>query len=452
MLEYLIKDEIVDASDRLAVGVSGGADSMVLLWALIDKQKQTGFYFEVININHHIRGTESDADSMFVEEFCKKRKIPYKIVDVDVLKLKKDEKMSVEEAARLARFDAFRKVMKQEKLNKLFLAHHKNDQAETILMNILRGSGIGGGAGIKNTNEIVRPLLNYKKEEILKIAKEHGIDFVEDSTNKDNVHSRNFLRNVILPQIEQVYPSAVDAICAFGERCAEMNEFIVSLVSDEFIESTDGAVLVKEPVSGFNKMLVREYFKKAFETLGVFADIESKHYLLCYELFSAEVNKEVSLPHDVVARRTYGGIKITKRKDLEFNLNEYEFIKNGTIQFGTDYVIKTEVVKGHSVEYEDGVLFVDLTKVSTNAVWRTRRLGDKFAKFGTGSKKLNDYFTNQKVEVEVRDTIPLLVTGEQVLVVLGDDISENVKIDASTDEIVKITFEKIWFHWQNIEI
>ena len=156
----------------------------------------------------------------------------------------------------------------------------------------------------------------------------------------------------------------------------------------------------------------------------------------------AEVNKELSLPHETIARRVYEGIKFFKKKETYQNTNEYEFLKNGEISFGNEYVIKTQIVKSDEVEYRDGVLYLDAAKVSTNAVWRTRRLGDKFSKFGTGSKKLNDYFTNQKIEVEFRDRIPLLVTGEQVLVVIGDDISENVKIDADTDEIVKITFEK----------
>lgn len=442
MLEYLINDEMVCEADRIAVGVSGGADSMVLLWALIDKQKQIPFYFEVVNVNHHLRGEEGDGDSKFVEEFCKKRKIDYKVVDVDVLKLKKDEKMSVEEAARAARFDAFKKVMKSDKLNKLFLAHHKNDQAETILMHILRGSGVSGAAGIKNSNNTFRPLLNLKKSEILKIAKDHGVTYVEDSTNADSAYSRNYLRNVVLPQIEKVYPSAVDAICAFGEKCADIQDFVISQINEDLIVEKDDAVLVKEAAFDENKMLVREYIKKAFDSLGVFADVEAKHYALCAELVEAEVNKELSLPHETIARRVYEGIKFFKKKETYQNTNEYEFLKDGEISFGNEYVIKTQIVKSDEVEYSDGVLYLDAAKVSTNAVWRTRRLGDKFSKFGTGSKKLNDYFTNQKIEVEFRDRIPLLATGEQVLVVIGDDISENVKIDADTDEIVKITFEK----------
>lgn len=454
MLEYLIDDNIVDKNDRIAVGVSGGADSMILLWALMDKQKEKGFYFEVININHHIRGAEGDRDSIFVEEFCKGHKIDYKIIDIDVLKLKKDEKKSLEEAARIARYDAFRKVMKTDKLNKLFLAHHKNDQAETVLMHIFRGSGISGAVGIKNDMTIFRPLLNLKKTEILKLTKEHGIEYVEDSTNADSNYTRNYLRNVVIPDIEKVYPSVVDAVCSFSKRCEEVQDFILSKIDNALIEEQEGCVLIGDNVIKEHKVLVREYIKKAFEKLGVFSDIETKHYNLVYELFFAEVNKEISLPHEIVAKRTYSGVKLFVKTKETDNFETFEFVKNGEIVFGGKFKIKTELVAMDQVVYGEGALFVDVNKVSNNAVWRTRRLGDKFSKFGTGSKKFNDYLTNKKIDSDARDSIPLLAVEDNILVVLGDDISEYVKIDSSTDDVVKITFEKLWFHfhWQNIKL
>lgn len=440
MFEYLIDDKFVSKNDRLAVGVSGGADSMLLLWGLIDKQKQVGFYLEVINVNHHLRGKDSDNDSLFVENFCKKRKVPCKVIDVDVKKLKNDQKYTLEESARLARYDAFKKVMKEDKLNKLFLAHHKNDQAETILMHILRGSGIAGAVGIKNTDTIFRPLLNYSKQEILELAKQHGVEFVQDESNADNDYSRNFIRNVILPQIETVYPGAVNNIVAFGKRCEEIQNYILSLVDDGLIEIKKNEVVLNQSVFEKEKFIAREYLKKAFEALGVFSDIEAKHITMIFELAKAEVNKEVSLPHQLVAKKTYVGVKILKQSKQKLEDLEFEFIKNGEIVFGDYCKIITKVVSPDEVVYGEG-LFVDASKVSTTAVWRTRRLGDKFSKIGTGSKKLNDYFTNNKVDFELRDKLPILAVGESVLVICGDDVSENVKIDANTDEIVKITFE-----------
>ena len=219
MLEYLIEDKFVNSSDNIAIGVSGGVDSMVLLWALLDKQKQVGFNLHVINVNHHLRGEEGDNDTKFVEDFCIKKNIPHTIVHVDVKLLKKENKLTIEESARIARYDAFSKIMKKEKLNKLFLAHHKNDQVETILMHIFRGAGLAGACGIRDNEKIIRPLLSYSKDELLKIATEHGVKFVVDSTNEDNKYARNYVRNVVLKMIEQVYPNALNSIFDFGEKC-----------------------------------------------------------------------------------------------------------------------------------------------------------------------------------------------------------------------------------------
>lgn len=442
MIEYLIEDSFVKKDDRIAVGVSGGADSMLLLWALLDKQKQVGFYLEVVNINHKIRGEASDRDSLFVEDFCKKRKTPHKIIEIDVKSLKNDKKLTLEESARLARYDAFYSVMEQDKLNKLFLAHHKNDQAETILMHIFRGAGIGGAVGIKNTDKIIRPLLNLSKDQILTLAKEHGIDYVQDESNLDNGFSRNYIRNVVLPQIEKVYPAVVNNISQFGKRCEEMQNFVLSMVDENLIEKEKGQVFINGQVFEKHKLLVREYLKKAFDALGVFADVEAKHFQLVYDLSKMEVNKEIALPHGLVAKKTYSGVKIFKATKSKKQVLEFEFAKNGEIVFGDFCKIKTEVVSPNDVVYGEA-LYVDGSKISTNAVWRTRKLGDRFAKIGTGSKKLNDYFTNSKIEISKRDSVPILASGDSVLVIAGDDIAENVKIDGQTDEIVKITFDRL---------
>lgn len=441
MFENYINNAFVSKNDRIAVGVSGGADSMLLLWSMIDKQKEIGFFFEVINVNHKLRSKDSDNDSLFVENFCKKRKIPVKIIETDVKKLKNDKKMTLEESARVARYDIFKKVMKEDKLNKLFLAHHKNDQAETILMHIFRGSGIGGAAGIKNSDFIFRPLLDLTKCEILKIAKEHSIEFVEDKTNNDNEYSRNYVRNIILPEIEKVYPSAVKNIAQFGKKCGEIQDFILSLIDENLFELKKVEVILKQGIFTQKMFIVNEYLRIAFSHLGIFADIEEKHIKLICDLNFSEVNKEISLPHKCFAKKTYSGIKIFKKQNNAQSLN-YEFVKNGKIEFNEYFNIITKTVSPSEVVYGEG-FYVDANKISTEAMWRTRRLGDKFVKLGTGSKKFNDYLTNCKIDFELRDKLPVLAVGDSVLVFASGDVSENVKLDGSTDEIVKIVFERL---------
>lgn len=441
MLEYLINDKYVDKSDRIAVGVSGGADSMLLLCALVDKQRQVGFDLTVIHINHQLRET-ADRDENFVQEFCKKRKIKCYSVKINIHNCKETEKMTIEEAARFMRYEEFDRIMKKENANKLFLAHHKNDQAETILMHIFRGSGIAGACGIRQTDKIIRPLLNLTKIEILNLCKEHSIGFVEDETNKVNDYARNYLRNEIIPQIEIVYPGVVDAIFKFGIRCEELQTYIESLIDDDMIAERKDEIILKQSVFEKPTFLIREYIKKVFAKLKIFDDIESKHYLLIYNLANAEINKQIDLPHKIVARKTYLGIKFFKEKSKLKKQLEYDFVI-GDINFDNIGTISTKIISSDEVVYGEGVLYLDYNKVSTDAIWRTRRNGDMFAKFGTGSKKLNDYFTDKKLDIDLRDRVPVLAVDNHVLVVLGDDISENVKIDADTDKIIAIKFNKL---------
>ena len=332
--------------------------------------------------------------------------------------------------------------MKQDSLNKLFLAHHKNDQAETILMHIFRGAGISGAVGIKNTDTIFRPLLNLTKQEILKLAKDHGIEFVQDESNYDNDYSRNYIRNIVLPEIEKVYPKVVENIALFGKRCEEIQNYILSMIDESLIDARKNEVVLNHKIFEQKPFIAREYLKKGFAFLGVFSDIESKHISMILELSRSEVNKEITLPHGLIAKKTYAGVKILKKSEKKNDIVEYEFVKNGEIVFGERFKIVTEVVGSDKVVYGEA-LFVDANKISTNAVWRTRRLGDKFSKIGTGSKKFNDYLTNSKIDYELRDVLPVLAVQDNILVVAEDDVSEKVKLDATTDEIVKITFERL---------
>ena len=441
MFENLVDDRFVLKDDRIAVGVSGGADSMLLLWALLDKQKQIGFDLHVIHVNHHLRGAESDRDSKFVADFCKKKKIKCSICDVDVKKMKTEEKKTIEETARVARYDEFKKVMKKENLNKLFLAHHKNDQAETILMHIFRGSGIDGACGIKENDKIFRPLLNLTKAQILEIAKDYGIRFVEDSTNFETDCARNYLRNKIIPEIEKVYPSAVDALYQFGKICSQAQKMIEMKVNQNLIFVSKEGVTIKASAFDAEPLVVREYIKQAFNHLQVFSDIEQKHYELICDLNKKDVNKEISLPHNVVARKTYEGIKLEKAKKRTIQNAEFEFAL-GELDFFGEGTIFAKIVSSDEVVYEQGVIYADYNKISSGAVWRTRRSNDKFAKLGTGTKKLNDYFTDKKIDISKRDQIPVLAKGNTIYVVAGYDVGENVKIDGTTDQIVKIEFSQ----------
>ena len=206
------------------------------------------------------------------------------------------------------------------------------------------------------------------------------------------------------------------------------------------IVETPDYLLAKDAIFEEKPFIVREYVKLIFEKLGVFSDIEARHYKLVLDLVKTEVNKKLDFPHNLEVKRTYDGLKFYKKSKSKKVETAYNFVI-GEIDFDGYGKIKTSTISPDDVVYGEGALYVDQSKIRTDAVWRTRKDGDVFAKFGTGSKKLNDYFTDKKVDIDMRDKLPLLCSGSSVLVVAGLDISENVKIDASTDQIVKLDFE-----------
>ncbi len=439
MLRELIKEDYICETDRVAVGVSGGADSMLLLHALIDAKKYKNFYLKVINVNHHLRDEESDGDSEFVVNFCKKNSLDFVTLDADVKGLKAEKKKTLEEAARIARYNLINTEMKKCKLNKLFLAHHMGDNVETILMNICRGSGLSGATGIRSTNEIFRPLLNLTKTEILNLCKINKIDYVTDSSNFVNDCTRNYIRNIVIKDLEKVYPDVVKNIALFGERCNEIQKYIESLIDESLIVSEDKAIILKETAFLNQSFIVREYLKNVFKKLNIFSDIEAKHYKLLTKLIDLPVNSSLDLPHQITAKRVYSGIKFIKKTKKIAQNSEYEFIIGETEIVGYGKIL-VEIVSEYEVTYGDGNFYIDYYKVANDAVWRFRKIGDEFVKLGSGSKKLNDYFTDKKIDVDLRDKIPVLASGNHIYLVAEYDISESVKIVGTVDKIAKITF------------
>ena len=230
-------------------------------------------------------------------------------------------------------------------------------------------------------------------------------------------------------------------LCAFGDKCFEVQNFIEQQVNLNLILEQDNFVLVKGEAFEAQNFVVREYLKIAFEKLGIYSDIEAKHYLMIAELNKMPVNSMVDLPHKVTAKKVYSGIKFYKKSTKKLAKNNHSFVIGETQIEGYGYV-KVEFIEPSEVNYGDGSFYADYYKISDNAVWRFRELGDMFAKLGSGSKKLNDYFTDKKIEVDLRDEIPILANKNQVLLVVGYDIGETIKISSDTEKIVKISFHK----------
>ncbi len=441
-LDFNVLNEYVFKGDKVIVACSGGADSMCLLSLMIEKQQQTDFELVALHVNHNIRDKESDRDENFVREFCEQKNVKFISVSVKAVEEAKKTGKTLEQSARELRYGAFAKVLEKEKANKIAVAHHKDDQAETILMHIFRGSSLKGASGMANVSgNVIRPLLDFSRKDIEQYNKKNHVPNVEDSTNNDVNFCRNFIRKEILPKIEKVYPSVVNSLCEFAKRCKVDDDFIMEQIPSNVLVQNKDEIKILQSVEQMSNAIKTRIIKTAFEKIGVFADIEQKHLFAVSELFKLKSGSKISLPNSLFGTKVYDGVVISKKKKQE-KVQDKPFVIGETEFKGFGKIFAIDITDKQDPEFGDGNHYLDFAKVPFSAIWRTRKDGDVFTKFGGGTKKLNDYFTDKKVERSLRDSIPVLAVGNKILVVAGMDISENVKISSKTEQIVKIIYLK----------
>lgn len=436
VLEYIKENNLICAGDVIGVACSGGADSMALLNLLDSEKENLDCEIVCITIDHMLRGENSIGDALFVKSFCMDRHIPCWKFSVDASKLAESKKIGVEESARISRYGVFEKLLKENKVDKIALAHHVSDQAETILMHILRGAGLNGACGMEEIRQgnYIRPLLDTTKEDILKYCAREDISFVTDETNFDTKYNRNFLRNVIMPELKKRWEGVEQNLVNFSKACREDNRFIMSHAS------VDGVIfeesLAKIPLFYFHydASVINRIIFNALGKIGVTKDIERKHIEIIKDLANNNNGKKVSLPNGLFAQKEYDYLTLYKVEKKEY-LDEYP-LTVGKINFMDLCAISVKRTK--KMDRIENTLLLDEKKVPDSAIWRTRRAGDTFTKFGGGSKSLKNYLIDKKIPSRLRDTIAVLADGKEVLCILGVEISDKVKIDEDTKYALRV--------------
>jgi len=430
---------LIKKGDKVMVGLSGGADSMCLLDLVAKFNTNLEFDFFAVHINHGLRDLEAQRDQDFVVEYCQKNKIKIICKNIKTKEYARKNNKTIEQAGRELRYKTFKEVLENEGANKLLVAHHKNDQVETVLMHICRGSSLSGARGMElENNKVVRPLLNYTRAEIEGYIQSNNIPFIEDSSNSDINYTRNYIRHNVLPNLEKIWPNVVNSIANFAEKVKEEDDYIDSLVPVTLLVIKNTKVTIKQEAEKLKLPILLRLIRKAFESLGKLVDIEKKHLLQVVELFVMKNGSQISLPNGLVAFKEYNGVVIAEKSKNVLRVKN-QFVV-GCIEVEGFGQICCQKIESEEVQFGNGCHYVDLDKIPVSAIWRTRADGDVFAKLGSGTKKLNDYFIDKKISKQERDSIPILCDGNKVLVVAGYDVSENVKIDSSTDNIVKITY------------
>lgn len=437
MFAYIEKYRMIEAGSQAVAGVSGGADSVCLLFLLMEYQKRVPFSLRAVHVNHHVRGEEAVRDQEFTRRLCESLGVPLDLYDYDVPRMAETEHLSCEEAGREARRRAFyRTACRWERPDqvRIALAHHENDQAETVLHNLVRGAGLAGLAGIRPVHRTgsgmyIRPLLCISREETENYLIQRGIPWVTDSTNEEEVYTRNKIRREILPALMQINSGAVKNIAAAAGRVLEAEDYLSELTQKavEKYTAKEGSVwilsrdLFEEPM-----LLQKRVVKNVLEAAaGKKKDLSSAHMEAVLELAKGRTGASASLIYGLRAQQVYGDIHITRGEQEKKDLLELEF--------------RVFPYENQQIPEKTYTKWFDYDKIKNSLAVRRRLPGDylMISRDG-GTKKLKDYFIDCKVPRRERDNVTLLADGSHVLWAVGYRISEYYKVTSQTKKVIKV--------------
>lgn len=458
VLNYVTSNKILTDGDSVLLGVSGGADSICLLSILNQLKTELNLHLSVVHINHHIRGGEADKDALFVKSVCSKMGIDFRLKEIDVKQLAVHTATSEEEAGRNARYEIFYRIAEEIGANRIAVAHNLNDNSETILFHLFRGTGIRGLTGIPVQRDmIIRPLLCCSREEIEHYLLTNKIKYRVDSTNHDTKYSRNKIRLELLPYIrENINEKAEYNIVNAAKNLNMVNDYMEQQIKEASRQYVKGDTLLGEGFGIHEALLcgvIRLLIKKE---CGKLKDITHKHIDAVIALKDMPVSKKVNLPYGLTAERTYEGIKVTQNIDIKKNFNgtrnkkeslfkEEILIRDGEIMTNPTIHATMECngLKREDIKELPYTKWFDYDKINRLTL-RTRREGDFFTiGVNGGKKKLKDYMIDEKIPRDKRDEVLLVADGSHIVWIVGYRISSYYKVTDETKKILRLDFTEV---------
>lgn len=426
-------ETLIEKGDVIGVALSGGRDSVALLYNLLELKNNIDFTVVGINVDHQIRGIESENDSKFCEKLCNDNAIKLFFSKIECVEHAKQNNLTLEEAARIKRYEFFDELLLSGKVNKIALGHHKNDNVETILFNLFRGSGANGVSGIKKVRgKYIRPLLNVSRDDINSYIKENDLPYVEDSTNSDVDYSRNYIRNVIIPKITEKFPNAIDSISRFSENISEEQSYLESITS-EFVMFCEEKCSID--ITNIHKQVFIKAVNLALRHLGITHEVYKVNYEDLWHLTSKQNGKSINLTQGIIAIKEYNKIVIQKNSTIPYFETD---IKECSFDFcGNEYLIK----KSKKREIGENTLSFDFDKLPKDAIIRSRKDGDIFRR-ASGSVKLKEYLIDKKIPSFERDKMLFIASENSILAVLCKECGVDLFIDENSNNIYTITIKE----------
>ena len=320
VLKTILKYQMISNGDKIVVAVSGGPDSMALLNTLYNLREQLKCKLYVAHVNHMIRAV-ADDETEYVKEFCKNKDISFYMKKVNVLKLAQEQKISTEEAGRNERYNFFEEIYNMVDANKIAIAHNANDNAETVLMNIIRGTGISGLKGIEpiRFNKYIRPLIETQRKDIENYCKDNFLNPKYDESNKENIYTRNKVRNILIPLIKEEFnPNIIQAINRLSDLASDENRYIDNLVEENYkkicIKSNDDILLDLKKFNELDSFIKSKVILLCiYKLFGTTKGIEKKHIEDIIKLCGRNIgNKYLSPNKNIKIYVGYGQIRVCK--------------------------------------------------------------------------------------------------------------------------------------------
>ena len=450
VISYIEKNKILQDRDSVLLGVSGGADSVCMLHVLYSLREKYHLKLYVVHVNHGIRGSEAKRDADFVEQMAENLQIPFRVVTANIPEMAKEQKLSEEEAGRIFRYNTFEQVANEVGANKIAVAHNLNDNSETVLFNLFRGSRLKGLTGISPMRgQIIRPLLCCSRNEIEQYLQENNLSYCTDSTNKETDYSRNRIRLKLMPYIkENINQKAEYNIVNAAENLSQVYEYIYGEAQKAYKIHVKDNVLLNS-AEDLNVVILQEVVRMwILENTGRLKDIKANHVNIVIGLLSNQVSKKSELPYGLKLIKTYEGVKVLPENNEVKDSNRQTIIEDGKI-FNTEKITVTVENESFDKSNIPDLLYtkwLDYDKIK-GLTLRKRLPGDYIEISGSESgrsvkKKLKKYFIDNKIPQEERNNIWLLADGNHVVWIVGYRISEMCKVTDSTKRIIKITYNK----------
>ncbi len=450
---YILKNRLILPEETVIVGFSGGPDSLCLshlLWCLMDKH---GWKLALAHFDHHLRGADSLADARFCKEWAESKGLPFFMKAIDIGREALERSESTELAARRCRYDFFRQVQAEIGAQRVALAHHKDDQAETVLMRLIRGTGTDGLAGMRPLREdgVIRPLLAESRKAILGYCESEKLDPRIDHTNFENLYTRNCLRLEVMPLLAARYnPNITQALCRTAILAAEDSDCLNEIAAKKLMElgsmTPSGMVLPIQPLTALPPAILKRMIRQGVHHVsGSKENLEAEHLEQVLRLLERPRTGKQTVFCRTSFRVSYGSLILSKEQEPVLPDEAEIPIDDGSYEvFGGRITLRTLTPDEWRPDADRGPLciVIDRDSVLGPLKVRGRQNGDRMMPFGMKSfKKLKDLMIDQKIPRDVRDTVPVLCDGEKIVWVAGVRMDERVRVKNTSKILVEICWE-----------